>query len=168
MWKATILELIKNDKTENKNAYYFQDCYTLTINGVRITNTIQNPNEYGGTDDFQSYVCNWCGIEHCEQGNMLMFRKFKDCLLVLPTFEFVNVDEEYVFDIDDGSSDFPPHKWFTDGCLVIEGDALLKLYELIPGLKSSKIPYISPAILDAMFVWELLVLKKPEGFIKPE
>jgi hypothetical protein len=168
MWNATILELIKNDKTENKNAYYFQDCYTLNINGVRITNTIQNPKEYKGTNDFQSYVCNWCGIEHCEQGNMLMFRKFKDCLLVLPTFEFVNVDEEYVFDIDDGSSDFPPQKWFTDGCLVIEGDALLKLYELIPGLQTSKIPHISPAILDAMFVWELLVLKKPEGFIKPE
>lgn len=168
MWKAIKIELIKNIMTENSNAYYFQDCYTLTINGVRITNTIQNPNEYKGIKDFQAYVCNWFGIEHCEKGNMLMFRKFKDSLLVLPTFEFVNVDEEYVFDIDDGSSDFPPHKWFTNGSLVIEGEALIKLYELVPGLQTSKIPHISPAILDALFVWELLVLKKPEGFIKPE
>lgn len=168
MWKATKIELIKNPSTENPNVLFFQDCYTLTINGVRITNTIQNPNEYSGTNDFQAYVCDWCGIEHCEKGNMLMFRKFKDSLLVLPTFEFVNVGEEYVFDEDAGSSDFPPHKWFIDGCLVIEGDALLKLYELVPGLKESKIAHISPAILEAMFVWELLVLKKPEGFIKPE
>lgn len=164
MWKAIKIELIKNDMTENPNMYFFQDCYTLTINSIQTTNTIQKPNEYNGSRDFQTYVCNWCGAEHCEQGNMLMFRKFKNCLLLLPTFEFVNVGEDYVFDEDKGSSDFPPPKWLTDGILWIEGDELLKLYELIPGLKKSDIPLVKLSEFERILEWEILVAAQPKGF----
>ena len=161
MWKATKIELVKNEDPES----YFVDFFTLKINDVIICNTIQDTENFEFPNDFQNVNCEYCGVEGCSPTGYLMVRKQQTSLLFLPIFHIIDEFNEFNFETDEGERECPPHRWFTDGILIVDGDELNLLFELIPSLSLSNIPEISDSEVDSLITWESLVRDKPSGFI---
>lgn len=171
MWKATKIELITNIFNEESDMTDTgENTYTLKINDVVVNNSIYNLEEYNGAWMFQSNICDYCGVEGCNSRGMLEFKKYRDSLLITPIFDLIDwikmdtskMDED---EISRERIDFPPEEWLKNGILWIEGDELLKLYELIPGLKKSDIPLVKLSELERILEWEILVTTQPNGFI---
>lgn len=157
MWKAEKIDLIKNEHYSTSQLY-FDGWYTLKINGEIIKVNIENPKEYFNLC-FQSVVCNFCGEEGCNVGGMLTIRKKGDSLLFLPVFDDMEDWKEYDSSNSEGDSNCPPHKWFTDGILVVEGEPLKLLLELVSGIANSNIPEVDTSELEQIEKWENLVKK---------
>lgn len=170
MWKATKIELITNVFNEESDMTDTgENNYTLKINDVVVNNFIYNLNEYNGAWMFQSNVCDYCGIQGCNSRGMLDFKKYSDSLLITPIFDSIDWSKLDTSKMNDDEikrvrNDFPPGEWLEKGILWIEGDELLKLYELIPGLKKSDIPLIKLSELERILEWEILVTTQPNGF----
>lgn len=163
MWYAEKIELFKNrDNPDYKDSFELVDLHTLKINGEIIYNALRTTLR----DSFETWVCDYCGEEGCNGASMLMLRRQNEALLFLPEFDIIDSFEEYDYDTCEGERDRPPHKWYKDGILVVQGDQLLKLYELIPTLEKQSIKEVTPEELDKIAEWEKLVIEKPEtGFM---
>lgn len=163
MWKAEKIELKKN--TAHPNGFYFADCYSLKINDELISNTVKDSFSVGTFNYFQVYVCDNCGIEHCHQGGFLMVRKQGNTLLFLPAFDWMEEGEKIYDPKGIPASEAPPYKMFTEGILVVEGDALVELFKLIPSMAILDIPEVNETYLKLISEWETLVKEKPKGFM---
>lgn len=167
MWKAEKIELIPNKETPNRSqAIYFEDCFSLKINGHIITNTISDPNDFYTKEAFPIFICDYCGF-HCDNGGMIAVRKHLSTIVILPDFNSMETFEEYDSEDGKGDSDCPPHEWFEKGILVVEGKELEELVKLVPGLALENVQEVSKTELDCMLQWESLVKTKPKGFIHP-
>jgi hypothetical protein len=160
MWKAEKIELEKNRKDT-----YFEDGYVLKINDEWISNEVTSKKEFKYPDGFQNMVCDDCGVEGCNAGGFLMARYHSDKLLFIPMFNNMECFEEYSCTDGNGDTECPPHKWFTDGILEVEGKELGILLSLVIGLEKDHVKPISETELATVLVWEKLVLEKPKGFI---
>lgn len=166
MWKAEKIELTKNCKDKNYGrAFYLLDCFTLKINDVLIHNAVK---EGFSSDWFERFICDECGVQGCNGERMLMMRRQGNSLLFLPVFDLLDSLEEYNYDMQTGDRDCPPHQWYENGILIVDGKHLKKLYELIPELETMKIPEISEWEMNRMLDWESAVKTKPKGFMIEE
>jgi|ERR1700752_4196735 len=168
MWKARKIELIKNSETWRKDRSYFADCYTLEINGVHISNSITE--NLTIPTDFQTSVCDYCGQEGCNSGNMLSIKRHEKSLLFIPCFDCM---EEYLErdngdeNEDYGDSECPPHEWYENGILEVDEIMLPEFLSLLKGFDLNKIPVITTEEMDKVLEWENLVKEKPvTGFMR--
>ena len=169
MWKSEKIELTKNEY--HHQGLYFEGWYSLKINDEYITNTIKDPKAFNLQWDinyFQNFVCDFCGEEGCRAGSMLMARWRGDALLFLPSFEWLGEWEEYSSENSEGCSNCPPHRWFTDGILVVEGEQLIKLMELVSCITKINIREVNEEEKQQIERWEALVKEQPKGFMNRE
>ena len=103
MWKAEKIELIKN--VPHHGSYHFDDCYSLEINGERISNTIKDSFMSGSINSFQTHVCDYCGEEGCNPRGYLMIVKQEEKILFLPCFWLME-DEFEEYDSSDGKEPY--------------------------------------------------------------
>lgn len=166
MWKAEKIELTKNSEDKDyERAFYLTDCCTLKINDVFIHNAVKKG---FSSDWFECCICTEYGFEGCNGHRMLMMRKQDKSLLFLPVFDLLSSFEEYDYDTQAGDRQCPPHEWYENGILIVEGEQLKKLYGLIPELEAMKIPEISELEMNRILDWELAVKTKPKGFMIEE
>lgn len=163
MWYAEKIELTKNSEDKFADRYLdLKDRLTLRINDEYIYNAVTNTLP----DYFETCICTECGQEGCNGAPMLQIRKQNDKLLFLPDFDCLDSLEEYNYKTCEGERGCPPHKWYQDGILVVEGDQLKSLYEMLPNLSKEKIKEVSKEELDKIDEWERLVKEKPaKGFM---
>lgn len=161
MWKAEKIELTKNEYHNHR--IYFEGWYSLIINDVYINSSIFNPQE-DFPSVFQDSICFECGAEGCNRGGMLMVRKHGETILFLPAFDDMDEWAECSGANLEGDSECPPHKWFTDGILVVEGEPLRKLLELVPAIVKENIREVDAEEMAHIERWEALVKEQPKGF----
>jgi hypothetical protein len=169
MWKAEKIELIKNSESEWKGRYYFDDCYTLKINGAWISNHISKDLKISSPHCFQNCICDFCGEEGCNAGGMLSIVRHKKSLLFIPRFEDMESYLEHDGNADDsdyGDSECPPHEWYESGILEVDEIMLPKFLELLTGFDLQSIPFITDAEMNKVLEWETLVKEKPIGFMR--
>ncbi len=169
MWKAEKIELIKNSEIAHKENYYFTDCYSLKINGVQIYNCIDEKLTIHTPDEFQDYVCAYCGIS-CDAGGFLCIKRHKKSLLFIPCFDSIDsflqrdgcdVDKNY------GEWYCPPQKWYEDGILEVDETMLPKFLVVLSGFEMQEIPFITHEEITKVLEWEKLVKEKPTvGFMR--
>ena len=167
MWKGEGIEIIKKGDINYPKNTYSEKWMILKINGERIMDSLGESEKFDQFNHFQSCVCDYCGFEGCSPGGWLITRKHLGTLLFLPAFDWMESYEQYSSSDGEGDDECPPDKWFVDGILVIEGQALIKLIELVPGLSLELVPEISEWELENLLKWESLVREKPKGFIHP-
>lgn len=167
MRKAEKIELRKKGDPNYQIPYHveFDNWLKLYINDELISESIIDPTKYEHFKCFQNLVCDFCGQEGCNPGGMLMVKKHSGSILILPAFSLMEEFKEFDSSNSEGDVECPPHKWFIDGVLKVEGAALNKLIELIPGLSLELVPEMTEQQLENMNKWELMVKEKPEGFI---
>ena len=167
MWKAEKIELVKNNKTYS-DAWRLYDCSSLMINGTLIHNAVDKDLTIPYPDMFQDGVCSECGQDGCNQGGQLMIKKQGASLIIIPDFNLIETFEEYDFKTEKGDRSCPPHQWYQEGILIVEGEQLQKLYEMMPGLAKETIKEVTAEELDKIIEWERLVREKPKGFMVEE
>lgn len=161
MWYAEKIELTKNIDDGSSHTLYLNDCFTLKINGEFIHNAVTETL----SDWFETCICTECGQEGCNGAPMIQIRKQGDKLLFLPDFDCMETFEEYNWKTNEGERSGPPHKWYEEGILIVEGEALEKLHTLLPEFRNQKINDVSEKELEKIKEWEECVRVKPKGFI---
>ena len=162
MWQAEKIELVKNEYHNHR--LYFEEWYSLVINDEYINSSIFSPQDKFPSH-FQDSICFECGVEGCNRGGMLMVRKYGETILFLPAFDDMDEWAECNGANCDGDSECPPHKWFADGILVVEGEPLKKLLELVPAIANENIREIDKEEIVQIERWEALVKEQPIGFM---
>lgn len=161
MWKAEQIELINNAEIFPKGVAVFDDCATLKINGVRISNRCKRDLGVRSLNNFQASVCDECGEEGCDPTGFLALRKKGKELYFIPTFEWITEWKEY--DEGNGDSQCPPHEWFEKGMLVLDEEYAKKLFELLPGLSYEVIETLDEIEEVCIKNWEFEVSVKWEA-----
>lgn len=158
MWTPKQLRLTKNSDSEHAwHMLYLKECFTLWIDDKPIHNAIY-PNRMTLSDEFETLVCDECGVEGCNGARQLMLRTQGDTLLFLPVFDIMDSFEEFNYETYTGERSCPPHRWYEDGALSMRGEILHQFLRLLPGFDLKKVPPIS---------WEEEAkLKEFEGYVK--
>lgn len=172
MWKARKIELKSNKEVErHSDSIYFTDLYTLKINDVPIHNCIGEKLTINYPNEFQNWVCDFCG-ESCSAGCTLCIRRHEKSLLFIPCFDMMNSFVEYdgcAADGNYGSWDCPPHEWYEHGILEVDETMLPEFLRILKGFDIENIPFITDEEMDKMLEWEILVKDKPaHGFMRLE
>ena len=170
MWKARKIELTKNSETSHKDTYYFEDGYTLRINGVCISNSITADFKIHSPNYFQDWVCNFCGVEGCNARGFLSIVRHEKSLLFIPCFDYMESYLERDSNADDnnyGDSECAPHEWYESGILKVDETMLPKFLGLLTGFVMEDISFITDSEMDKVLEWETLVREKPAvGFMR--
>lgn len=167
MWRAEKIQVKRNKKSRLDRDYNFRSSYSLLINGQLIVDRFSDPKTFSFVNHFQISVCD-CGFEGCNPCDYLSIRKQGNAILIIPCFDWMDKFEEYDDRIRNYNSECPPHKWYEEGILKIEGEGLKKLLELVPGFKTLDIPEMSELEMQQMIKWETLVHTQPKGFKNAE
>lgn len=169
MWKAQKIELTKNSETSDEGDEFY-DRYSLEINGVLISNHIEEGLSMDWYDNFPTWICTYCGEPLCNAGNMLSIKRHEKSLLFLPCFDRMESYLEYdCGDEDDtGDPECPPHEWYENGILEIDEAGLREFLGLLTGFDLQKIPLITDGEIEKVLEWETLVKVKPAGFMRIE
>lgn len=169
MWKATKIELTKNIETTHRNRFYFDEGYTLTIDGELISNCITEDFRLLEPNEFRVWVCDFCGYS-CDAGDYLTIVRKEKSLLFIPCFS--EMDDRYKErDSSDANGDYgeyycPPHKWYESGILEVDETILPVFLELLSGFKLDDIPFITDSQMEKVKEWEKLVIEKPKDFMR--
>ncbi len=168
MWKAEKIELIPNSLTADRNTFYFEDCFTLKINEVLISNCINEKLTIYSPSEFQDHVCTFCGVS-CDSGGYLSMYRQGNSLLVIPCFsEMDSFLERDGNDPDENYGEWycPPHKWYESGILKID-DVMLPIFlKTLPGFDLERIPFITEDLIEIIAEWEKCVIEKPKDFMR--
>lgn len=167
--ESTKIELIHSSETSHRNRYYFDDCFTLKIDGVVISNRVSEdiktiPNY------FQTSVCDWCG-QSCDAGDFLSIVRHEKSLLFIPCFDEMDGYKERDSNAangDYGEWECPPHEWYESGILEIDEMMLPVFLGLLTSFKLEDIPFITDDQMDKVLDWEVLVKEKPVDFMRSE
>jgi len=161
MWKAKKIELKKNSDEVfyREYALYFRECYTLLIDGQRIHNAIYEGHFTLSPEELDTDVCTECGQDGCSGATTVMIRRHRSSLLFLPDFSGMDGFQQMDTDTGKGNRYCPPHIWYVDGILEVEGIALTELLRVLPQLFLDEIPIISKEEIDLMLEWEIMLQK---------
>lgn len=170
MWTARKIELTKNSETAHKDAYCFNDCYTLKINDACISNSITEDLRIYCPNCFQNWICDFCGCEGCNAGGMLSIVRHEKSLWFIPCFDTMDEYLERDGNADDGDygdSECPPHEWYKNGILEIDETMIPKFLEVLTGFDMAEIKPITDVEMSKVLEWEALVKEKPTtGFMR--